>query len=1422
VRTQNTAGPITYPRHEWNATIRDIPQTTVPEWFEQKVHATPQAPAVRSGATELTYAELNARANRLARRLLSHGVGPERIVGVLLPRSDLLVTAIIAILKTGGTYMPLDPDLPADRIATMIDDAGPTVILAKADLTDGLPEQIAVPRLLLDRDTSTDSTDQMIEAGDLLATERHGPLTADTPVYLLYTSGSTGRPKGVLMCATAVINLLAWNLSELPSGPGRITVQYAAPGFDPSIQEVLATLLSGGSLVIPPDAIRRDPTALIDWLDAHGATDLFAPNTTVQALCRAAQERGRPLAALSHIAQGGEPFALTEQVRSFHRAGLGRTMHNLYGPTETHAATAHLIDGDAESWPQISPIGRPIWNTRVYVMDDALQPLPPGFPGELCIAGECLARGYHAQPGLTAERFLPDPVGPPGSRMYRTGDIARWRADGVLEYLGRADDQVKIRGVRIELGDVEAAIRRIPEVRDVAVIAAGEGGRRHLAAYLVSEPGAVDLADLAGHVRGRLAGMLPAAMIPASFTVVGSLPVNANGKVDRRALLTLRSEPTATGLGGEAPRTDEERALCGVVSQVLMVSEVGVHHSFFELGGDSLRAAELARRIRDEFKVELGPGDILSNPTVAELAARVRAATRPFAYPARLRPSPVPASYAQQSLWVIDRFEGPSARYNEPLAIRLRGQVDVAVLRRALTDVIARHEVLRTLIETGDGTPCQRILPADRAVPELTEVDVAAADLPQAMRRAAQKPFHLDAALPIRGWLFHLGGDELADDEHVLLVVMHHTACDGASIGAFWRDFATAYNARKASDTPQWTRLPLQYADYALWQRARFDQERDPSGIVRRQSDFWASTLAGLPQVMPLPTSRPRTDVRGASGGRVMLSVDSGLHTKLAALARHKRTTVFTVVHAAVVALLARMGAGPDVVIGTVVSGRTDREVIDLIGFFANTVVLRVDASGDPCLTDLVDRARDADLAAFAHQDLPFEHVVDLVGPVRSMAYSPLFQVMLAFQVPSQPLPPMTGLTAQAEPFDPGIAKFDLCFDVVERFCDSGAPAGLGGHIGYADDIFDQETVEHMRAELMQLLEEAAVEPDRIRAQRVVVVKAGTSSVVTAGRPDPGKLDRLCDGVHQAIRAGLAPVLVTSGAIAVGRARHAGCLAGAGQAAHQVAAALGQGDLYAALQERFAARGLQTGQLLLTPADLIEDGRHVGALATVRAMLALGLVPIINENDVLGVRNNDVLAAILSGCLGAELLLLLTDVPGLRDGAAYIPCVSRITPQLERLAAGAGEAGGTGGMLAKLSACWIATYSGVRAVIADAGIADVVLAAHRGHAVGTVFTARCGPAAVTDMGRLWRAFRTPPVGCVVLTPAGVAAVQRGRPVRSDHVIETRGTFGAGDVVDLATADGDILARGGIRCAATTVTTDNALFDEHDYLKITKE
>ena len=1039
---------------EWNATDHPVPAAPhLTDLLDRQAARTPDAPALIAddGGPALDYAELHARANRFARLLISHGVGPEHRVGVALDRGTDLVVALLAVLKAGAAYVPLDTGYPAERLAFMVEDAEPSLVLTAPDTARILPP--GVPLLLLDTDTTA------FDSAELTDDDRLQPLRPEHPAYVIHTSGSTGRPKGAVVPHAGIVNRLVWMQDTYRLGPRDRVLQKTPASFDVSVWEFFWPLITGAVLVLARPGGHRDPGYLAELIHERRVTTAhFVPSMLRVFLDEPGTGRARGV--LRRLVCSGEALP-TELADRCAELLPGTELHNLYGPTEAAVdVTAWPCAAGTRSAAGSVPIGRPVWNTRTLVLDEHLRPVPPGVSGELYLGGAQLARGYLGRPGLTADRFVADPYGPPGARLYRTGDLVRWNTQGALEFLGRSDDQVKIRGFRVEPGETEAALAALPGVSQAVVtVRQDQPGEPRLVAYAVPRPGA-PLEPL--RVRQDLKATLPEHLVPAVVVILAELPLTPNGKLDRAALPAPDLSDLTTAA---APRNEAEATLCALFADLLGLPTIGIHDEFFALGGHSVLATRLIARIRAELGAVVPLRAVFDTPTVAALAPLLEAPAaeqRPALRPAS-RPATVPLSSAQARLWFLYRLEGPSPTYNIHTPVRLTGPLDAAALRTALNDVVARHEALRTIYPDDDGTPYQRILPA--ATVPFEVVRTRAGQVDALLREAAAHSFALDAEIPVRATLY-----ALAPDEHILLLLVHHIATDGWSAEPLLRDLETAYAARLRGTRPKWPPLAVQYADYTLWQRRLLDE----GGLADAELDYWSRQLAGIPEELQLPVDRPRPAVAGYRAGAVHFTLDAEVHRALRDLAAEAGGTVFMALQAALAVLLGRLGAGADIPLGTPVAGRGDAALDDLVGLFVNTLVLRTDISGDPTFRTLLARVRETDVDAYAHQDLPFERLVDMLAPTRSMGRHPLFQVMLAHQQAPQATRDFAGLTLSEPRVDFYTAKTDLAFHVFEQ----PDGAGITGALVYSRDLYDDETAQDMVERFVRLAGGLARRPD--------------------------------------------------------------------------------------------------------------------------------------------------------------------------------------------------------------------------------------------------------------------------------------------------------------------------------------------------------
>ncbi len=1048
---------------EWNDAARGEGRAiSVPNLIAEQARRRPEAVAVACGEGRLSYAELERHAAALAARLRRLGAGPEALVGIALERTPAMVAAVLGVLRSGAAYVPLDPAHPRERLALILEAARPLALVTQQGLLGTLPAH-ASEVVLVDGE-------QGAFAGGLEQADGVGEDALFLPeqtAYVLFTSGSTGRPKGVQVPHGALSNFLLSMQRQPGFAAGEALLAVTTLSFDIAGLELLLPLIAGGRVELATRDEAADGELLQGRLAASGATVLQATPATWRLLLEAGWRGDRRLTGLC----GGEalPGALAGQL-------LGRVgaLWNMYGPTETTiwSATRRVRAEEAEE--ATVPVGGAIAGTRLYVVDARLEPVALGVAGELAIGGAGLARGYLGAPELTAERFVPDPhAGEPGARMYRTGDLVRWRADGRIDFLGRMDFQVKVRGFRIELGEIEAALSRHPAVAQAVVVARRDGaaeageqlqGEKRLVAYVVARQESAPGRGLVEELRGWLTGKLPDYMVPSAFVVLETLPLNPSGKVDRKAL----PEPAraAAAAGFVAPRGLFEERLAEIWSELLRLDRVGAHDSFFALGGHSLLAARLVSRLRGAFTVEVPLRRIFEVPTLAALAAEIAAlkvsgARAEAAIERMPRDRPLPASFAQERLWFLDRLEPGSAAYTMAAAWSLNGPLVVPALAGALAGVVRRHEALRTVFApAADAGVVQWAAPF--VPPRLPLVDLQA--VPPAARTAAARALavaHARRSFDLaRGPLFRAALLRLGAEEHLLLFAVHHIVSDGWSQGVLVAELSALYAAAATGRPSPLAPLPIQYADYAAWQRRWLQGE-----VLEAQVAFWREALAGAPAVLELPTDRARPALQTFRGGRRLLVLPPPLLAGLRALSRGEGATLFMVLLAGFQALLARWSGAEDLTVGTPIAGRTRHETEGLIGLFVNTLVLRANLAGDSAFSDLLAQVRERALAAYAHQELPFEKLVEVLNPARALSHSPLFQALFVMQNAPREAAPLPGLDFARMEVEEGVAKFDLTLAAVE------VSAGLALHLEFNRDLFDPETAQRLLGHLRTLLE---------------------------------------------------------------------------------------------------------------------------------------------------------------------------------------------------------------------------------------------------------------------------------------------------------------------------------------------------------------
>ncbi len=1026
--------------------------------FVEQATRTPDAIAVEFQDMRITYAQLDRQSNRLAQYLRKQGVERETIVAICAASAPETIIGILAVLKAGGVYLPLDPAYPSARLRFMIDDARPKLVLTQQHLAATLPSD-GYSVLILDDDHWIHESEEAVPCD----------VTPDNLAYVIYTSGSTGVPKGVLIRHGGLTNFVRAHCAAWSMKPGSRVLQFASLSFDASVAEIFASLTSGATLCLAPPGVRSSVEDLHHLLQSAAITTVTLPPSLLVVL------PSDDLPALETVASAGEACSWDVALKWSN----GRRFLNAYGPTETTIGSAWGQISDRIPGTATAPIGRPIPGLSIYLLDRHLEPVPVGVPGEICVSGAGLARGYLNRPELTAERFITIPAGAFGDgmpehpqRLYRTGDLARWLPDASLEYLGRYDDQVKLRGFRIETGEIAAVLRRYPHVSDTMVVVREDRpGDRRLVAYI--RPASIDGAA----VRTWLKDQLPDYMIPAAIVALDSWPLTPNGKIDRAALPA--PDPGVETGAQDAFCSPTEELLAGIWADVLGLHRIGAHDDFFDLGGHSLSATQVIGRAHDVFGQHIPLRWLFETRTVAGLAARIdqeRRVARGTALPPLTRverTDDLPLSYAQQRLWFLDRLEPESALYNNPAVVRLRGRFDSAVFRRCLNEIVRRHEALRTFFDAIDGRPVQRIMPAltlDLPLIDLSPLPVPEreAEAQRLAEEAADRPFDLAHGPLVRALIVRL-----AEDDHIAILVTHHIVSDGWSVGVLVRELAALYSAYVEGRESPLPELPLQYADYAVWQRSWMASAEGDGTLLERQIAYWKDQLAGAPPLLTLPTDRPRPPVATFRGAEVPFALSREMTRSLQHLSASEGATLFMTLLAAFAALLARYSGQNDICIGTPIAGRMRAETEDLIGFFVNTLVLRTRYRSDLSFVELLQQVRETALEAYAHQDVPFEMLVEALHPERHLNYAPLFQVMLVLDTTPRAPIALPGLTIEPFPLGRRHARFDLTLEL--RVDDEG----VGGAFEYATDLFDAATIEAMAQHFHMLLEAIVANPEQ-------------------------------------------------------------------------------------------------------------------------------------------------------------------------------------------------------------------------------------------------------------------------------------------------------------------------------------------------------
>lgn len=1058
----------------WNDTQTDYPHKCIAQLFEEQVERTPDAVAVSFQSQQLTYQQLNYQANKLAHHLQKLGVKPEVRVGICVERSLSMVVGLLAILKAGGAYVPLDPRSPQERLNYILSDSQASLLLT--DSSNALSEQ---PLTVVCLDTHSEIFCQNSQENPV------NKVTPENLAYVIYTSGSTGKPKGVAMSHSSLVNLLYWQMDESALSCAK-TLQFASISFDVSFQEIFSTWCNGGTLVLITEKLQKDGFALLQLIAQEKVERLFLPFVALQQLAHAASIAQSYPASLRQIMTAGEQLHITPVLVNFFKELSGCTLQNQYGPTESHVVTSFTLKDVASSWSPLPPIGRAIANMQIYILDRHLQPLPIGVPGELYIGGVAIARSYINSPELTAEKFIPNPFAKDGSRLYKTGDRARYLPDGNIEFLGRIDNQVKVRGFRIELGEIETVLAAHPQVREAVVIAIDQPGNKRLVAYIVPKQH-LDISELISYLKQKL----PDYMLPSAFVkLLDALPLTPSGKTDRRALPAPLSRERNVSTNLIPPRTATEEVLTGIWSDVLGLEQVGIYDNFFALGGHSLLAMQVIARLRETFKVELPISCLFDYPTVVELDQQILEYRQndlglitPSLKPILRNTKELPISLTQLEFWILAQLNPGIPVYNIPLAYRLTGLLNVTALAQSLVEIVRRHEALRTTFAiASSGAFAERLGEkpiADRQVVQkiaqqpilpFSAVDLRKLSESKTERKAlAQRfvseeknqPFDLEQEPLLRIKLLRL-----SDAEHLLIITIHHLVCDGWSVDVFLQELTKLYAAFCHGQPSPLPDLPIQYADFAHWQQQWVTRPAFVSDL-----NYWKQQLGNSTLLLQLPTDRPRLPVRTFQGASQTFIIPKSLTNALKHLSQQHNVTLFVTLLTAFKIVLFYYTGQSDIIVGTPFANRQQLEMKGLIGCFINTLPIRTYLGGNPSLRELLYQVRGCFLAASDRQQIPFVKLVEALQPKREPSHSLFYQVMFNFLPPSDLK--LTNLTVHSWSVESKTAEFD--WDIYLQQTTLGS---IEGKWCYKIDLFDATTISRVVTQFLVLLELVITNPE--------------------------------------------------------------------------------------------------------------------------------------------------------------------------------------------------------------------------------------------------------------------------------------------------------------------------------------------------------